>query len=60
MTQSIANKFNNTIGAVANLDFASLYPSFQKSYNKYYVRMAGLKVKKIQKILENINGLSQD
>lgn len=57
MTQSIANKFNNTIGAVANLDFASLYPSFQKSYTIY---MPGLKVKKIQKILENINGLSQD
>lgn len=32
MTQSITNKFNNTIGAVANLDFASLYPQFQKSY----------------------------
>lgn len=57
MTQSIANKFNNTIGAVANLDFATLYPQFQKSYTIY---MPGLKVKKIQKILENINGLSQD
>ena len=57
MTQSIANKFNNTIGAVANLDFASLYPSFQKSYTIY---LPGKKAKKIQKILENINGLSQD
>lgn len=57
MTQSIANKFNNTIGSVANLDFASLYPQFQKSYTIY---LPGKKAKKIQKILENINGLSQD
>jgi hypothetical protein len=57
MTQSMADKFNNTIGAVANLDFSSLYPHFQKSHIIY---VPGLKVKKIQKILENINGLSQD
>jgi DNA polymerase elongation subunit (family B) len=54
MTQSLAEKFNNTI---VNMDFASLYPRFQKSYTIY---IPGSKSKKIKKILENINGLSQE
>ena len=51
------NKFNSVSLNIANLDFASLYPSFQKSYTIY---RPGKKAKKIQKILENINGLSQE
>ncbi len=46
MTQSITNKFNNTIGAVANLDFASLWNSKEE-----------IKIQKIQKILKNIKKL---
>jgi DNA polymerase elongation subunit (family B) len=54
MTQSLSEKFNNTI---VNMDFASLYPGFQKSYTIY---IPGLKSKKIKKILERIDGLSQE
>jgi DNA polymerase elongation subunit (family B) len=54
MTQSLADKFNNSI---VNMDFASLYPNFQKTYTIY---RPDEKSNKIKRILENINGLSQD
>ena len=54
MTQSLSEKFNNTI---VNMDFASLYPNFQKTYTIY---RPDEKSNKIKKILEKINGLSQE
>jgi hypothetical protein len=54
MTQSLSEKFNNIL---VNMNYASLYPRFQKSYTIY---IPGSKFKKIKKILENINGLSQE
>jgi DNA polymerase elongation subunit (family B) len=54
MTQSLSEKFNNTI---VNMDFASLYPGVQKTYTIY---RPDAKSNKIKKILENINGLSQE
>jgi hypothetical protein len=57
MTQSIAEQFNNINLPIANMDFASLYPGVQKSYTIYRPDAKGNKIKKI---LENINGLSQE
>ncbi len=57
MTQSIAEKFNNINLPISNMDFASLYPGFQKSYTIY---IPGSKSKKIKKILEKIDGISQE
>jgi DNA polymerase elongation subunit (family B) len=54
MTQSLADKFNNSI---VNMDFASLYPNFQKTYTIY---RPDEKSNKIKRILEKIDGLSQE
>jgi hypothetical protein len=54
MTQSLADKFNNSI---VNMDFTSLYPNFQKTYTIY---RPDEKSNKIKRILEKIDGLSQE
>ena len=54
MTQSLADKFNNSI---VNMDFTSLYPNFQKTYT---IHRPNEKFNKIKRILEKIDGLSQE
>jgi len=53
MTQSLADKFNNSI---LNMDFVSLYSTVQTKYTIHRPDKAN----KIKKILERINGLSQE
>lgn len=55
MTQSIVEEFNNINLPIANMDFASLYPGFQKTYTIY---RPDEKSNKIKRILEKIDGLS--
>jgi len=57
MTQSIVEEFNNINLPIANIDFASLYPNFQKKYTIY---RPDEKSNKIKRILEKIDGLSQE
>jgi hypothetical protein len=54
MTQSLADKFNNSI---VNMDFASLYSTVQTTYTIY---RPDEKTNKIKRILERINGLPQE
>jgi hypothetical protein len=55
MTQSIAEKFNNINLPIANLDFASLYSGVQ-----FTIYRPDKKINKIKKIIEKIDGLSQE
>jgi DNA polymerase elongation subunit (family B) len=57
MTQSISEQFNNINLPIANMDFASLYPGVQKTYT---IHRTDEKSNKIKKILERIDGLSQE
>jgi hypothetical protein len=52
MTQSLSEKFNNIL---VNMNYASLYPRFQKTYTIY---RTDEKSNKIKRILEKIDGLS--
>jgi|688.fasta_scaffold2480948_2 hypothetical protein len=57
MTQSISEQFNNINLPIANMDFASLYPGVQKTYT---IHRPDGKSNKIKRILEKIDGLSQE
>lgn len=54
MTQSLEDKFNHSI---VNMDFASLYSTVQTTYA---IHRPNEKSNKIKRILEKIDGLSQE